>query len=171
VIVGGGAAGNAAAETLRVEGYAGPITMLSADSALPCDRPNLSKDYLAGKAPEEWAVLRWTECYEAKCIGVRFNARVSRIETQRREVWLADGTIHTYGTLLLATGGELVRLNIPGADRAHVHYLRTLHDSRTLVESAKTARSAVVIGASFIGLEVASSLRARGFTDFMDGAQ
>jgi NADPH-dependent 2,4-dienoyl-CoA reductase/sulfur reductase-like enzyme/nitrite reductase/ring-hydroxylating ferredoxin subunit len=171
VIVGGGAAGNAAAETLRVEGYAGPITMLSADSALPCDRPNLSKDYLAGKAPEEWTVLRSAEFYEDNCIDVLLNARVTRIDTQRREVWLADGTIHTYGTLLLATGAEPVRLNIPGADRAHVHYLRTLHDSRTLVESAKTARSAVVIGASFIGLEVASSLRARGIEVHVVGVE
>jgi NADPH-dependent 2,4-dienoyl-CoA reductase/sulfur reductase-like enzyme len=66
IIVGGGAAGNAAAETLRVEGYTGSITMLSADSALPCDRPNLSKDYLAGKAPEQWTVLRSADFYKDK---------------------------------------------------------------------------------------------------------
>jgi NADPH-dependent 2,4-dienoyl-CoA reductase/sulfur reductase-like enzyme/nitrite reductase/ring-hydroxylating ferredoxin subunit len=161
IIVGGGAAGNAAAETLRVEGYAGPITLISADSALPCDRPNLSKDYLAGKAPEEWTILRSADFYEDNCIDVLLNARVTRIDTQQREVWLADGTIHRYGALLLATGAEPARLNIPGADRAHVHYLRTFDDSRTLVDRTKTAHSAVVIGASFIGLEVASSLRAR----------
>ena len=162
MIIGGGAAGNAAAETLRREGHAGPITMLSADSALPCDRPNLSKDYLAGKAPEEWTVLRSADFYRSNNIEVRLNARVTRIDTDLREVRLADGTVHAYGKLLLATGAEPVRLNIPGADRAHVHYLRTLDDSRTLVEKAKAARSAVVIGASFIGLEVASSLCARG---------
>jgi NADPH-dependent 2,4-dienoyl-CoA reductase/sulfur reductase-like enzyme len=78
------------------------------------------------------------------------------------EVQLADGTRHKYGALLLATGAEPVRLNIRGADRPHVHYLRTLEDSRALVEKARRAQTAVVIGASFIGLEVASSLRARG---------
>jgi NADPH-dependent 2,4-dienoyl-CoA reductase/sulfur reductase-like enzyme/nitrite reductase/ring-hydroxylating ferredoxin subunit len=161
LIIGGGAAGNAAAETLRREGYAGPITMLSADLALPCDRPNLSKDYLAGKAPEEWTVLRSADFYQSNDIDVRLNSCVTRIDTELREVRLADGTLHGYGALLLATGAEPVRLNIPGADRAHVHYLRTLDDSRALVEKAKAARSAVVIGASFIGLEVASSLRAR----------
>ncbi len=160
VIVGGGAAGNAAAETLRREGYAGPITMLSADSALPCDRPNLSKDYLAGKAPEEWTVLRSADFYQSHGIDVRLNARATRIDTELHEVQLADGSHQNYGALLLATGAEPVRLNIPGADRPHVHYLRTLKDSRALVERAKAARSAVIIGASFIGLEVASSLRA-----------
>jgi NADPH-dependent 2,4-dienoyl-CoA reductase/sulfur reductase-like enzyme/nitrite reductase/ring-hydroxylating ferredoxin subunit len=161
LIVGGGAAGNAAAETLRREGYTGPITMLSADPALPCDRPNLSKDYLAGKAPEEWTVLRSPDFYQSNGIDVRLNARVTRIDIELREVQLADGTHHGYGALLLATGAEPVRLNIRGADRAHVHYLRTLQDSNALVERAKVARSAVIIGASFIGLEVASSLRAR----------
>ena len=162
VIVGGGAAGNAAAETLRREGYTRPITMFSADPSLPCDRPNLSKDYLAGKAPEEWTVLRSADFYRSNGIDVRLNARVTGIDTETREVQLADGTHHSYGVLLLATGAEPVRLNIRGADRAHVHYLRTLDDSRALVEKAKAAQSAVVIGASFIGLEVASSLRARG---------
>jgi NADPH-dependent 2,4-dienoyl-CoA reductase/sulfur reductase-like enzyme/nitrite reductase/ring-hydroxylating ferredoxin subunit len=161
VIVGGGAAGNAAAETLRREGYDGPITMFSADAALPPDRPNLSKDYLAGKAPEEWTVLRSADFYEREGIDVRLNSPISRVDTELHEVHLADGTRNKYGALLLATGAEPVRLNIRGADRPHVHYLRTLGDSRALVEKAKTARSAVIIGASFIGLEVASSLRAR----------
>jgi NADPH-dependent 2,4-dienoyl-CoA reductase/sulfur reductase-like enzyme/nitrite reductase/ring-hydroxylating ferredoxin subunit len=171
MIIGGGAAGNAAAEALRREGYAGPITMVSADSALPCDRPNLSKDYLAGKAPEEWTVLRSADFYQSNRIDVRLNARVTRIDTELREVQLADGTIHRYGALLLATGAEPVRLKIPGADRAHVHCLRTLDDSRTLVQAAKAARSAVVIGASFIGLEVASSLSARGIEVHVVGVE
>jgi NADPH-dependent 2,4-dienoyl-CoA reductase/sulfur reductase-like enzyme/nitrite reductase/ring-hydroxylating ferredoxin subunit len=162
LIVGGGPAGNAAVETLRREGYRGPVTMLSADQALPCDRPNLSKDYLAGKAPEEWTVLRTADFYQSNDIDVRLNTRVTRIDTELNEVRLEDGTRLGYGALLLATGAEPIRLNIPGADRAHVHYLRTLHDGRALAEKAKTARSAVVVGASFIGLEVASSLSARG---------
>ena len=162
VIIGGGAAGNAAAETLRGEGYAGPVTMLSADAALPCDRPNLSKDYLAGKAPEDWALLRPASFYEAKEIDVRLNARVVRIDTVDRRIELATGEQLRYGALLMATGAEPVRLKIPGADLAHVHYLRTLDDSRALVAKAEDSRKAVIIGASFIGLEVASSLSARG---------
>lgn len=162
LVIGGGAAGNAAAETLRREGYTGPLTMFSADSSLPCDRPHLSKDYLAGKALEEWTVLRSADFYESNGIDVRLNACATRIDTALHEVQLADGTHHSYGALLLATGAVPVRLNIPGADRPHVHYLRTLDDSRALVEKAKAARTAVIIGASFIGLEVASSLRARG---------
>jgi NADPH-dependent 2,4-dienoyl-CoA reductase/sulfur reductase-like enzyme/nitrite reductase/ring-hydroxylating ferredoxin subunit len=161
VIVGGGAAGNAAAEMLRNEGYAGPITMLSADAALPCDRPNLSKDYLAGKAPEEWTVLRQPDFYAGNRIDVRLNTRVAAIDAAAREVELADGSRLPYGALLLATGAAPIKLDIPGADLPHVHYLRTLDDSRALVAHAKAATKAVVIGASFIGLEVASSLRAR----------
>jgi len=162
VIVGGGAAGNAAAETLRREGYAGPITMISADADLPCDRPNLSKDYLAGKAPEDWTLLRPASFYQAEDIDVRLNSRAVRIDTAERQIHLSNSEHLTYGALLLATGAEPVKLNIPGADLAHVHYLRTLEDSRGLIAKAKDSRTSVVIGASFIGLEVASSLRTRG---------
>jgi NADPH-dependent 2,4-dienoyl-CoA reductase/sulfur reductase-like enzyme/nitrite reductase/ring-hydroxylating ferredoxin subunit len=162
VIIGGGPAGNMAAETLRDEGYPGPITMLSADSALPADRPNLSKDYLAGRAPEEWTLLRSADFYRKNGIDVRLNTRVTRIDTSQRSIALAEGGRVSYGALLLATGAEPVKLDIPGANLGHVHYLRTLDDSRALVARAERARKAVIVGASFIGLEVASSLRARG---------
>jgi NADPH-dependent 2,4-dienoyl-CoA reductase/sulfur reductase-like enzyme/nitrite reductase/ring-hydroxylating ferredoxin subunit len=162
VIVGGGAAGNAAAETLRREGYAGPLTMLSADNAGPYDRPNLSKDYLAGTAPEEWIALRPPQFYREHGIELRLGARVVTIDPQTREVRLADGTRHRYGALLLAAGAEPIRLAIPGSDLPSVHYLRTLADSRALIAAATAARRAVIIGASFIGLEVAASLRTRG---------
>jgi apoptosis-inducing factor 3 len=161
IIVGGGAAGNAAAETLRHEGYSGRITMLSADEALPCDRPNLSKGYLAGTAPEESNLLRSTQFYKEHEIEVRPDARVTAIDIGNGHVELADGSRHAYGALLLATGADPVRLDIPGGDLPHVHYLRTLADSRALVSKAMTSQHAVVIGASFIGLEVAASLRAR----------
>ena len=90
------------------------------------------------------------------------NTRVTRIDTGQRAIELADGSQLSYGALLLATGAEPVRLDVPGANLDHVHYLRTLDDSRALIAKAEQARRAVIVGASFIGLEVASSLRARG---------
>jgi apoptosis-inducing factor 3 len=162
VIVGGGAAGQVAAETLRREGYGGRITLLSGEEAPPCDRPNLSKDYLAGTAPEEWIPLRPAEFYKDNEIDLHLAAAVTAIDPERREVRCADASRYDYEALLLATGAEPVRLALPGIDRPHVHYLRSIADSRTLIAAAAGARHAVVVGASFIGLEVAASLRKRG---------
>ncbi|MFC6142812.1 FAD-dependent oxidoreductase [Paraburkholderia silvatlantica] len=162
VIVGAGAAGFAAAERLRRLGYAGGLTMLSDDDAPPVDRPNLSKDYLAGSAPEAWLPLRDDAFYADQRIDLRLNAGVTRLHVAAQEVELADGSKVPYDRLLLATGAEAVRLPIPGMDLPHVHTLRTLADSRAIIARAANARRAVVIGASFIGLEVAASLRARG---------
>jgi NADPH-dependent 2,4-dienoyl-CoA reductase/sulfur reductase-like enzyme/nitrite reductase/ring-hydroxylating ferredoxin subunit len=161
VIVGGGAAGFAAAEMLRRQDYRGGIVMISNDAAAPVDRPNLSKDYLAGSAPEDWLPLRPDDFYAAAGIDLRLKTEVASIDTKARAVVLADGKTVPYDRLLLATGAEPVRLPIPGADQPHVHTLRSLADSRTIIAAADGARSAVVIGASFIGLEVAASLRAR----------
>ncbi len=161
VIVGGGGAGFAAAEMLRREGFAGTISMLSEDTAAPVDRPNLSKDYLAGSAPEEWVPLRPDDFYKDAGIDLRLNTRVSFIDPKGRSVGLENGDALPFERLLLATGAEPVRLQIPGADQAHVHTLRTLSDSRAIIAAAGDARRALVIGASFIGLEVAASLRAR----------
>ena len=161
VIVGGGAAGFAAAEMLRREGYQGGLVMLSDDSAPPVDRPNLSKDYLAGTASEDWVPLRPESFYAENGIELRLGAAAAAIDPRSREVVLADGGKLPYDRLLLATGAEPVRLTIPGADQPHVHTLRTLADSNAIIERAKSARRAVVLGASFIGLEVAASLRTR----------
>jgi len=162
IIVGGGGAGNAAAEELRHEGYSGPLVMFSADASVPCDRPKLSKGFLSGKAQDSDTPLRSSEFYREQKIDLKLNARVTAIDTKVREVQLADGSRHGYDALLLAPGAEPVRLDIPGADLPHVHYLRTLTDSRALVAKALVSRRVVVIGASFIGLEVAASLRTRG---------
>jgi NADPH-dependent 2,4-dienoyl-CoA reductase/sulfur reductase-like enzyme/nitrite reductase/ring-hydroxylating ferredoxin subunit len=162
VIIGGGAAGNAAAEALSREGYSGRVTMVSTDETVPYDRPNLSKDYLAGNAPEEWIPLRSPAFYDKHGIDLKLRASVAAIDTKARQVQLEDGSQIDYDRLLLATGAEPVRLGIPGAELSHVHYLRTLADSRALIAKAKASHRAVVIGASFIGLEVAASLRARG---------
>ena len=160
VIVGGGAAGFAAAEKLRREQYHGSIIMLSNDDAPPVDRPNLSKDYLAGKAPEEWVPLRPSGFYPENAIDLRLKTNVTAIDAQAREVGLTDGKKITYDRLLLATGAEPVRLSIPGADRTMscaALPLRLPGDHRSCEDGPR----AVVLGASFIGLEVAASLRAR----------
>jgi len=162
VIIGGGAAGFAAAEMLRREQFAGSIAILSNDDAPPVDRPNLSKEYLAGTASEDWLPLRPDGWYSQNGIDLRLQANVVAIDPRSREVALAGGGRIAYDRLLLATGAEPVRLSIPGADRPHVRTLRSLSDCRAIIEHAKVARRAVVIGASFIGLEVAASLRARG---------
>src|SRR5262249_17575409 len=161
VIGGAGAAGGAAVEMLRREGYEGPVMMIGADEFLPYDRPNLSKDYLAGSAPEEWIPLRPPEFYREQGIDTFPNTSVTAINSKTKDVTLSDGRSLGYGARLLATGAEPVRLKIPGGDLPHVCYLRSLSDSRRIIEKAKNAKRAVVIGASFIGLEVAWSLRER----------
>jgi NADPH-dependent 2,4-dienoyl-CoA reductase/sulfur reductase-like enzyme/nitrite reductase/ring-hydroxylating ferredoxin subunit len=161
VIIGGGAAGFAAAEMLRRHDYPGTVIMLSADTAGPVDRPNLSKDYLAGSAPEEWVPLRSEKYYSKMRIDLRLRTEVTSIDSTARNVVTANGDQIAYDRLLLATGAEPVRLTIPGADQPNVHTLRTLDDCRAIIAAAQGARCAVVIGASFIGLEVAASLRAR----------
>ena len=161
VIVGGGAAGFAAAEMLRRQEFRGSIVMLSSDTAPPVDRPNLSKDYLAGSAPEDWLPLRPDSYYVEAGIDLRLTAEVASIDTTARNVVIAGGNNVPYDRLLLATGAEPVRLPIPGADQPHVHTLRSLADCRAIIDAADGARRAIVIGASFIGLEAAAALRAR----------
>jgi NADPH-dependent 2,4-dienoyl-CoA reductase/sulfur reductase-like enzyme/nitrite reductase/ring-hydroxylating ferredoxin subunit len=161
VIVGGGAAGFAAAEMLRRQEFQGDIVMLSNDAAPPVDRPNLSKDYLAGSAPEDWLPLRPDSFYAEADIDLRLKTDVISIDSKARKIVIAGGDTVSYDRLLLATGAEPVRLPIPGADQPHVHTLRSLIDCRAIIDAVKDARRVIVIGASFIGLEAAAALRAR----------
>jgi NADPH-dependent 2,4-dienoyl-CoA reductase/sulfur reductase-like enzyme len=156
---------------MRRQGFEGTITILSADDALPYDRPNLSKDYLAGNASEDWIPLRSPDFYKEQKIDVRIGTRVASIDPVERAVVIADGSHVTFDALLLATGASPVHLDIPGSDLPHVHYLRTLDDSRAVIAKAKDSKRVVIIGASFIGLETAASLRARGLDVHVIGPQ
>jgi NADPH-dependent 2,4-dienoyl-CoA reductase/sulfur reductase-like enzyme/nitrite reductase/ring-hydroxylating ferredoxin subunit len=161
VIIGAGAAGAVAAETLRKEGYDRPITVIDADADAPYDRPNLSKDYLAGNAPEEWIPLHPREFYDQRGIALSLGKRVRAIEPAAHLLTLDDGSTLPYGALLLATGAEPIRLPEMEGSGLPMHTLRSLADSRAIIATAEKSGRAVVLGASFIGLEVAASLRAR----------
>ncbi len=161
VIVGGGAAGFAAGEMLRRRGYRGPVKIFSADPDLPYDRPNLSKDYLAGNAPEEWIPLRPPEFYGERKLNVRTNTAVAAIDRAEKAVVLRDGTRHSYGALLLTPGASAARLPLPGAELPQVFTLRSLADARKLLATLPNEPRVVILGAGFVGLEAAAALRSR----------
>jgi NADPH-dependent 2,4-dienoyl-CoA reductase/sulfur reductase-like enzyme/nitrite reductase/ring-hydroxylating ferredoxin subunit len=161
VIVGGGAAGLACAHELRQLGYSGEITILSADRDPPCDRPNLSKDYLAGTAPEEWLWLRGDGWYSDNRIDLRLSTEVRNIDPAARIVHCASGEEFPFDRLLIATGAEPNRLDLPGFDGPKVHQLRSVNDARSIASEARPGARAVIIGASFIALEAAAALRKR----------
>jgi 3-phenylpropionate/trans-cinnamate dioxygenase ferredoxin reductase subunit len=161
VIVGAGAAGVAAAEMLRRCGYTESIKLFDELHTAPVDRPNLSKDYLAGHAEAEWVNLRPEEFYASHNIELIRGQKIARIDPTSHNVVTESGAIIKFSALLLATGSTPVKLPIPGADHPTVHYLRTLDDSNAIIAATQKGKRAVVIGASFIGLEVAASLRER----------
>jgi NADPH-dependent 2,4-dienoyl-CoA reductase/sulfur reductase-like enzyme/nitrite reductase/ring-hydroxylating ferredoxin subunit len=161
VIIGAGAAGNAAAQTLREEGYRGRIIMITQEDSLPYDRPMLSKEFLEGQAEEEWIPLRSREFYEEHDIEVMFLKRVEELDASRKLITFQDGTTLTYDTVLVATGGVPNRLDIPGVDLENVFTLRSFDDSRRIIEASEKATRVAVIGASFIGMETAYSLSQR----------
>jgi 3-phenylpropionate/trans-cinnamate dioxygenase ferredoxin reductase subunit len=162
VIVGAGAAGECAAETLRRDGYDGPVTLYDPDPDAPYDRPNLSKDYLAGTASEDWIPLHPPEFYRDLGIDIVHGRRVVSVEPKARRVLLDDGGAREYGALLLATGASPVRLP-PEMERGRpaIHYLRSFADSKAIAATSEKGRRVVILGSSFIGLEVAASLRSR----------
>ena len=162
VIVGGGAAGLAAALKLRRTGYERPLTLVSADADAPYDRPNLSKDYLAGTAPEDWLPLRSDEFYRDNGIELVLSAAARKLDAASRKLTLQSGRELSFDRLLLATGAAPVHLQIAGAEPDRVLYLRSVTDCRAIIARATAAQRVVVLGSSFIAMEVAASLRTRG---------
>lgn len=161
VIVGGGAAGYAAAVALRRNGAAGPITMISDDTRAPYDRTLLTKDYLDGKFGDDHLPVAKTSLAD---LGVELltHTGVASIDRPAKKVVLSDGRTLPYTKLLLATGAEAAKLDVPGADLPHVGVLRSVDDCRALLGRIEGASHVVVVGSSFIGLEAAASLRSRG---------
>lgn len=168
LIVGGGAAGGSAAETLRREGFCGRIVLLTDESQGPYDRPNLSKDYLTGDAPAKWLPLRGEKFYARLAVEVLTGKPVTGLQAIRRIVHLADGSTLKAEAILLAPGGRPRTLAVPGAQLPGVLTLRTWADADRILAAiegsggAPRAARAVVVGMGFIGLEAASSLRKRG---------
>ncbi len=162
LILGAGAAGNSAAETLRREGFAGCLTMVDPDGDAPYDRPNLSKDYLAGTASEDWIPLHPRSYYHELGIDLLTARTATAIDPKAKRVALDDGSIQEFDRLLIATGASPLKLDLRQSGGGPVRYLRSLADSRSIVAVAAESEYAVIIGTSFIGLEVAASLRTRG---------
>ena len=162
VIIGAGAAGYAAAQTLREEGFRGNVVMITREDRAPYDRPNLSKDYLQGHAEPEWMPLRSDDFFQEHDIDLLFKRDVTRVDARTKTITFESGETMDYDALLVATGGAPVRLNIPGADLKNVCVLRSFADADSIIETAAHSRRAVVVGASFIGMEAAYSLRERG---------
>ncbi len=162
VIVGAGQAGYQVAESLRTEGYEGPITLVGEESVLPYQRPPLSKDYLLGRIDAERILYRPMEFYRQNDIDLRLETRVVDLDPARKCVQLASGDTLNFEALVLATGARVRRLSITGADLRGVCYLRTLADVDDIGARLEKARQVVVIGAGFIGLEFASVARKSG---------
>lgn len=162
VIVGAGLAGHSAAEALRRERFNGRIILLGDEPRRPYDRPPLSKEFLKGEWDEERLYYRPASAYAQQRIELRLNTRVEGLDTDNQLVFVADAEPVRYDHLLLALGGRPRRLTIPGSDLAGIHYLRTLDDSLTIRELIQPGARLVVVGAGFIGCEVASALRRAG---------
>lgn len=162
LIVGGGAGGFAAGEMLRRLGFDGDVTVISRDTSAPYDRPNCSKDYLAGSAPAEWMPLRGDDWYAENGIDLRLATEVVSLDLRDRTASLKGGATLPFDGLVLAMGAEPHRLPVAGFDQPSVHTLRSLADADAIIRAAEGARRVAIVGASFIGLEVAAALRSRG---------
>jgi 3-phenylpropionate/trans-cinnamate dioxygenase ferredoxin reductase subunit len=163
VIVGGGLAGAKAAETLRAEGFDGPLVLLGEEAEPPYERPPLSKDYLLGKAERDASAVHPPDWYAEHDVDLRTGVRATALDPAAHRLELAGGESLGYGRLLLATGSSARRLPVPGADLAGVLYLRTRADADRLKdELTGGGRRVVVIGAGWIGLEVTAAARTHG---------
>jgi apoptosis-inducing factor 3 len=162
VILGGGAAGFMAAQTLREEGFAGRVLMITRENRLPYDRPNLSKDYLQGHAEPAWMPLRDDEFFTENDIEIWREKEVAKVDVAAQTIAFSDGKILEFDSLLIATGGVPRRLPFQTGKEKNVFLLRSFADSDAIIDAAEAGKHAVVIGASFIGMEAASSLRERG---------
>jgi 3-phenylpropionate/trans-cinnamate dioxygenase ferredoxin reductase subunit len=163
VIVGGGQAAAQAAQSLRQQGFAGAITLLGDEPYPPYQRPPLSKKYFAGELARERLLLRPAAFYAEKNVALEQNARVEEIEPAAHRVRLRDGRTLAYDRLLLATGSRPRRLDVPGVDLPGVHYLRTIDDVDAISASLAPGARVLLVGAGYIGLEVAAVARQRGF--------
>ena len=162
VVVGGGQAAAQTVQMLRQHNYLGAITLLADEPYAPYQRPPLWKKYLAGELPRERLLLRPAAFYAEKNVTLRLGCRVAELEPAARRVRLADGRTLGYDRLLLATGSRPRRLDVPGTTLRGVHYLRTLADVDGITAELTAGARVVLIGAGFIGLEVAAVLRHRG---------
>lgn len=149
-------------ETLRQEGFSGRITLIGSETARPYERPPLSKAVLQGTSPDERVFLRPPEYYVEQQIDLRLGIRATALIPAEHLIELEDRSRLDYDKLLIATGVKVRRLNVPRADLPGIHYLRTLDDARTIREATVKARRVVVIGAGFIGAEVAAVCRVQG---------
>jgi 3-phenylpropionate/trans-cinnamate dioxygenase ferredoxin reductase subunit len=164
VIIGGGLAGAKAVEALRDSGFEGQIVVFAEERHLPYERPPLSKEYLAGKKSLTDFTVQNSDWYRDHNVDLRLGSRVSKLDPAEHTVALADGITVQYEKLMLATGSASRGLPIPGSDADAVHYLRTYDDAVALNSVLTEGSSLAVVGAGWIGLEVAAAARQRGVT-------
>lgn len=162
IIIGGGQAGAQAAVSLRQAGYDGDVVLICAEAHPPYQRPPLSKAYLKGAMDRERLFLRPTAFYETQDIRLHLNDQATEIEPEKKTVRTQSGVEIGYSQLLIATGAPPRRLSCPGADLNGIHYLRNLHDSDALRELLVAEGQVAIVGAGYIGLEVAAILREAG---------
>ncbi len=162
VILGASLAGAKAAETLRTEGFEGRVVLLGEEQVRPYERPPLSKDYLRGEVGWDAAFVHDASFYEKNDIDLRLSTRATSLDTKDRVVGLASGEVIGYDAVLIATGAVPRRLEVPGAELQGVHHLRQLDDSDRIREAIRGAGRVVVVGAGWIGCEVAASARQMG---------
>ncbi|MFN2377299.1 MAG: NAD(P)/FAD-dependent oxidoreductase [Candidatus Binatia bacterium] len=162
VIVGAGQAGAQVAFSLRQWGYEGAITVVGDEAAPPYERPPLSKDFLKGELAEERLFFKPADWYGANAIDLRTGTAVVGVDREHRRVGLDDGSDLEWDALVLATGSRPRPLPLPGADLAGVFELRTIADTRRIREAMRTGARLVVVGAGYIGLEVAAVARTLG---------